>query len=109
MEGAAIPVPAATLIMGDFNLTQDSPEYTLLGGETDPIFGSLARADRVQDAWMIAGEGPGTTFEDEHGARRIDYIFCSADLAASLRSVSVITSAKGSDHLPVECEFRAAP
>ena len=112
-DGPPVAVPLATLLLGDFNAVPGSPEHAMIVGETDPQFGSLALADGVVDAWMLAGEGgvdaPGATFGTAQGARRIDYIFCTADLAERLRAVRVLTEAVGSDHRPVEAVFEAEP
>ena len=101
-DGPTVAIPRATVLLGDFNLVPSSKEYEMLAGEVDPVFGPLTQEDQFADTWQLAGTGPGTTFEDQHGARRLDFAFCSSDLRASIASVSVITDASGSDHLPVQ-------
>lgn len=109
LAAALAPAPAmppATVMLGDFNMLPASPEHALIAGESDPIFGPLEREDGLIDAWQSVGAGPGHTFEDANGARRLDYAFCSAALRSRLGEMRVLTDATGSDHLPVALTLR---
>lgn len=107
--GPPPPCPHRTLLMGDFNLTPDSPEYELLVGPFDQAHGRLAGQDHLIDAWVSTGSGPfdqPTCTEEPRGARprrhvRLDYLFTTPDLGAAVTSMSVDTDAVGSDHQPV--------
>ncbi len=101
------PMPANAVLLGDFNMTSDSPEYALVTGEaraeSDPAF---------VDAWPAAGTGeaPGFTRiyppgQPEMRDQRIDYCFLCPALAAKVRACRVDAAAKGSDHQPLWTEF----
>jgi endonuclease/exonuclease/phosphatase family metal-dependent hydrolase len=51
-----------TVLLGDLNTTPGSPAYQCL-------------ATRLEDAWTVAGDGEGPTFEAEPPPRRIDYVW----------------------------------
>jgi endonuclease/exonuclease/phosphatase family metal-dependent hydrolase len=103
-EGDASPAwPRASLLLGDFNMTPDAPEYEALAGPDDPKYGRLTEADGYLDGWLAAGGDPagGHTKFEPTGNRRIDYAFLSPDLAPRLRAVEVDRDAQGSDHQPL--------
>jgi endonuclease/exonuclease/phosphatase (EEP) superfamily protein YafD len=92
--------PEATLVAGDFNLTDQTPEY----GEF--------RSAGFGDAFRSAGWGFGTTFPVGRTAHlrglrfpipvplvRIDYVLYSPAIA--VQGATVWPAAGGSDHLPV--------
>ena len=56
-------------------------------------------ADRLFDAFAVAGRNGGYTFPADGPAVRIDYLFMSAELKATRAWVG--TSDRGSDHRPV--------
>ncbi|MEZ5667139.1 MAG: endonuclease/exonuclease/phosphatase family protein [Alphaproteobacteria bacterium] len=91
------PPPADAMLLGDFNMQPDSPEY-----------GRLV-ADAFADAWTRAGVGgDGATLYSDAATRRgirIDYCFVTAGLGARLRRVEVLAEAAGSDHQPVRTTF----
>lgn len=104
---AAVPRAAPAVLMGDFNMLPDSPEYArLLAPFTD---GTPA----LRDAWHIAhpgqshaptvglhdnapGAGPPFTF---------DFAFVSTDLARRVKRLQVDAAATGSDHQPLLLEL----
>ncbi len=95
------PMPAATLWLGDFNMTPDSAEYDLVTGVPPAGYGFV-------DAWARAGgdAGPAVTcpesvFEGLRAPRRIDYAFVSPDLAPRIETSRIDRAAVGSDHQPV--------
>ena len=51
------PVPETAVIMGDFNFEPSHPEYALMTGEVDPIYGRITTRDGFADAWVRAGHG----------------------------------------------------
>ncbi len=106
------PVPEAAVIMGDFNFEPSHPEYALMAGEVDPIYGRIATRDGFADAWVSAGheETQGVTYpynpeNDTPHDMRLDYIFVSAALAGCVESVRIDSGAQGSDHQPVWAEL----
>ncbi len=105
----APPMPENAVLLGDFNMTPDSPEYALV---TAPGDGGGGPA--FVDAWPAAanGEGSGFTFiyppgQSEMRDQRIDYCFLCPALAAKVRACRVDAAADGSDHQPVWTELAA--
>ncbi len=104
------PMPANAVLLGDFNMEPDSPEYALV---TAP--GDGAAEPGFVDAWPAAGHGeapgftriypPGPPGPPETRDQRVDYCFLCPALAAKLRACRVDAAAKGSDHQPVWIEF----
>lgn len=114
----AAPEPALEkalpcLLMGDFNAAPDADEL-------------LPLEDGWVDAWSVAGDGPGFTFDPENGyarpweepAQRIDYLFVEADprvrvhLAETAFTVPRLVDGQPtwpSDHYGIACrlELRA--
>jgi len=105
-----LPVmPAPVIFAGDFNSRPDSPEYDLLTGPRDPVYGRVTEADRFADALTLSGltEGEGVTFPASGGkpATRIDHCFVSMDLIPRVRRAWIDDDADGSDHQPVWMEI----
>lgn len=103
------PMPATAILLGDFNMTPDSPEYELLTGPIGPDNGRMAEYGLFADALRLAGmaDGDGITYpakEDEE-AKRIDHILVTADLADDVRRGWIDNAADGSDHQPVWAEI----
>jgi endonuclease/exonuclease/phosphatase family metal-dependent hydrolase len=97
LDASPPPMPRPAVILGDFNLTPESPEYRLL---TDAKAG-------LQDAWLAAGNDPaaGATCNEDKGPVRIDYAFLTPELADGLRGMRVDPEARGSDHQPLHLEI----
>ncbi len=84
------------VVMGDLNARPGDPEIAPL-------------TDVLDDAWAVAGDGPGFTFDAATPHARIDYILTSGDLLA--RSAAVLQT-DASDHLAVVADLEldaAAP
>jgi endonuclease/exonuclease/phosphatase family metal-dependent hydrolase len=108
-----LPKPVNTVILGDFNSTEESSEYIRFVGEADPIFGRGVHSNSFVDSWSVAGEArdsPETWWPDPPDrlpghSMRLDYCFISTELAAKVKSCWVDTNAVGSDHRPYWVEF----
>lgn len=107
------PHPEHFLVMGDFNMLPDSPEYLEMTGRPDHEFGRRLIAANAVDAAVrlsvpadqamtwVDPERP----DDRSRHKRIDYFFSSASLAGKLKRLWVDDRAVGSDHLPVWLEL----
>lgn len=106
------PLPQDFLVMGDFNMEPESPEYVAMVGRNDAYYGRTPRAGYPTDAEAHLKSRPadGYSWISEDGSRRmhLDYCFVSGGLAARLRECRVDTSARGSDHLPVWVDLAEA-
>lgn len=109
-----MPMPAAAVLLGDFNLLPGSPEYESIVGPLDKKFGygRVNVSHRLVDAWVATGHGEqdGVTFPAEpakgyHLACRIDYAFVTLDLVRRLKRCWIDDDARGSDHQPVWLEM----
>lgn len=102
-------MPEAALLMGDFNMRPNAPEYALITGDIDPFYGRLTERTLFADALTLAGlpESAGRTHDDidAAGHQRIDHLFLSGDLAPALRRAWIDEAADGSDHQPVWAEI----
>jgi endonuclease/exonuclease/phosphatase (EEP) superfamily protein YafD len=74
------------VVGGNFNATPDHPGFARL------------KALGLHDAWTECGSGDGFTFPADNPARRVDYLFLSADLHCS--AAAVMTN-QISDHRPL--------
>lgn len=83
--------PYPVILAGDFNSVPNSYEYYHL-------------LDGLQDAFVEAGQGSGTSFHDYKFPIRIDYIFSSKTIKPL--SYKVDRSVKLSDHFPVMASFK---
>ena len=105
-----LPYPEAFIVLGDFNMLSGSPEYVELAGRPDHEFGMPLTADLAVDAAQRLDTPDLVTWvdpkrpDDVNRHKRIDYVFTSASLAKSLKSLWVDRQAVGSDHLPVWLE-----
>jgi endonuclease/exonuclease/phosphatase family metal-dependent hydrolase len=97
---AAVPRAAPAVLMGDFNLLPDSPEYArLLAPFTD---GTPA----LRDAWHLVQPGrrhaPTVGLHDDAPNAGMpftfDFAFVSSDLAGRVRRLRVDAAETGSDH-----------
>ncbi len=116
------PVPADAILLGDFNLTPDSDNYTQIVGPRAPharaLHGPLPATvqrllavDGFADAWVAAGheETGGVTFFDDVASglgRRLDYGFVTPALATAVTGAWIDADADGSDHQPAWFELR---
>ena len=93
---SAPPVPAASVLMGDFNFRPEDPEYGQILAENG--------AATLADAWVAAGlprDGHPTCAELDGTLITLDYAFMTADLAGRVTGARVAQSIKASDHFPV--------
>ncbi len=109
-EGWAEPaLPEPCILMGDFNLRPDGPEYPLLTGALSEERGRVPQRGQFIDAWVAAGEAEdrGWTLAEWAGQEgaRIDYAFLHPALRGALRRAWIGTTAQGSDHLPIFIEM----
>jgi len=98
------PQPMTAMIMGDMNLTPDSPEYTRVIGDLSEWHGRTIRAHGLADAWTLAGhdEAVGDTIpRDGRPPRRIDHCFVTTDIADKVTAMEIGDDAQGSDHQPI--------
>lgn len=80
---------APVVMMGDLNARPGDPEIVPL-------------TEVLDDAWVVAGDGAGFTFDAATPHARIDYILTSDDLV--VRTAAVVPS-DASDHLPVVADL----
>ena len=102
-------MPETAILVGDFNMEPNAPEYARIVGHPDPIYGRMHGADRLADALTVGGvaETAGVTFPAKDGepAQRIDHCFVSYDLVPRVKRGWIDEDADGSDHQPVWAEF----
>ena len=103
-EGEMPPMPAAAILLGDFNFDWNAREYDRIVGPLSPGYGRLNRSTGFVDAWVAAGhrEAEGATIP---AGRRIDYCFVSASLADRVTSAWIDAETVGSDHFPLWVEM----
>lgn len=103
------PLPEDFLVMGDFNMEPESPEYIAMVGRNDAYYGRAPRAGLPTDveAHLKARPEGGYSWISEDGSRRmhLDYCFVSGGLVSRLKTCRVDVSARGSDHFPVWVEL----
>lgn len=85
VAGAAGPV----VVLADLNARPHSAEVATL-------------TDHLVDAWVVAGAGPGHTFDAGTPHARIDYVLVSPGVA--VRSAATVPT-DASDHLPVVADL----
>jgi len=108
-DGKLPAMPPSIIFAGDFNSAPDSPEYDLVAGPRDPVFGRVTESDRFADALTLSGlaESEGATFPASRGkpGARIDHCFVSIDLIPRVKRAWIDGDADGSDHQPVWMEI----
>ena len=108
---AEVPIPDDYVMLGDHNLTPDSPEYTRIVGEPDYYYGPRISARHLVDSWVQTGHArdEGVTWYDaDHDwapGTRIDYVFVSPGIASNVKAAWIDDEATGSDHQPVWIEL----
>ena len=106
-------MPEPAILLGDFNMMPDSPEYDILTGPVGPDYGRLAEFGLFADALTLAGtvETDGITYpaNDIEQAKRIDHILVSSDIAGRVRRAWIDAEADASDHQPVYAEIDWTP
>ncbi|MEX2693978.1 endonuclease/exonuclease/phosphatase family protein [Rhizobium mongolense] len=109
-EIADLPLPEDYVILGDFNMVPESPEYCSFAGTRDGYYGRVPRIGTPVDALAaLEGYAPASySWVDpkNHGKRmHLDYCFVSCGLHGRLKSAHVDTASVGSDHFPVWVEI----
>lgn len=105
---AELPCPEAFVLMGDFNLVQNSPEYVLMTGAIDEAEGRQIVAHHPVDAFTLGEQLPDGSVSwigDNKPDRLIDFAFVHASLAGRVVKTWIDREAHGSDHLPVWVEM----
>ena len=104
------PLPEEYILLGDFNMQPESPEYVAMAGSTDPVYGRTLRSLNPVDALGWLGRLTAETYScidaKNHGRRlQLDYGFLSYGLLARLKDAFIDTNAQGSDHFPLWLEL----
>lgn len=102
-------MPMAAMIMGDFNMRPNAPEYDRLVGEKDAFYGRLHEQAMFSDVLTLTGhaENFGATHHDDPGSGflRIDHILVTGELVPFVKKAWIDADADGSDHQPVFTEI----
>ncbi len=106
------PMPEPFLLLGDFNLEYNDPEYDHLVGAGDGDIGRVSSSEDFIDTWVAAGRGEheGTTFLEssisgETRGMRIDYVFVDESMQKQVVAARIDEQARGSDHQPYWIEI----
>ena len=110
LEKAEVPpMPCPAILLGDFNMRLNSPEYAVFTGPIGPDYGRLAECGLFADALTLSGmsERTGVTYPDNGivRAKRIDHIFVTLEFAGLVHRAWIDELAAGSDHQPVFAEL----
>jgi endonuclease/exonuclease/phosphatase family metal-dependent hydrolase len=98
------------LILGDFNMMPETPDYIAMAGRIDPYYGRTPRATAPVDSLAFLGaRQPDDYSWEEPGKPEVrqylDYIFASATLTPRLRRGWTDMDCIASDHKPVWLEL----
>lgn len=104
------PLPDDYVLMGDFNMEPESPEYIACVGRKDALYGRTAHLGTPIDAldamgWYGSDRYSWVDARDRGRHMHLDYCFISCGLQSRLRSARVDMDAAGSDHFPVWIEI----
>ncbi|OWV89007.1 endonuclease [Rhizobium sp. N122] len=104
------PLPEDYVVMGDFNMEPESPEYCALAGAGGGYYGRVSRIGTPIDAFAaLEAYGPESYSwmnPEDHGERmHLDYCFVSCGLEGRLQSARIDTQSVGSDHFPLWVEI----
>jgi endonuclease/exonuclease/phosphatase family metal-dependent hydrolase len=105
------PLPEDFLLMGDFNMEPESPEYLAMVGHRDRYYGRTLRANQMVDVLDHLGQLTPDSYSwakppgDGSVKMHLDYCFINAGLAPRLKRAWVDHSALGSDHFPLWTEL----
>jgi len=102
------PMPQRAVVLGDFNMQPDSPEYEIIvatkTGDTEPLLTDIWAQKNPGSSVLTWHPNPGRPGDEQ--SARLDYCFLTAGLAALARSSRVDEAATGSDHQPLWVEFK---
>ncbi len=105
------PLPEDFVMLGDFNMVPESPEYLEMVGRSDSYYRRVPRAGHAFDALAhlgAAGEDSYTWAKPPgEGTVRmhLDHCFVNPQMVPRLRSARIDHQAPGSDHFPVWIEI----
>ncbi|WEX88903.1 endonuclease/exonuclease/phosphatase family protein [Sinorhizobium garamanticum] len=104
------PHPEDFVVMGDFNMVPESPEYNAMVGTSDAFYGRSLRMGNPVDALAQLGRLTPESYswihpDDRQRRMHLDYCFLSAGLVPRLKDAWTDYDATGSDHLPVGIEL----
>ncbi len=96
-------LPRHSILMGDFNFTPDSREYTRIVGPKSDYGGRVVNPEGFVDAWRAKGnpEMSGVTARRRGEDVRMDYCFVHQTISDRIGPVKILSHAEGSDHKPV--------
>ncbi|MEK1932950.1 MAG: endonuclease/exonuclease/phosphatase family protein [Pararhizobium sp.] len=105
-----LPHPDDFVLMGDFNMVPEGPEYCAMTGTRDAFYGRSLRLENPVDALAHLGRLTPDSYSwidpvDHNRRMHLDYCFLSAGLAPRLKDAWIDFEAAGSDHLPVGFEL----
>ena len=110
------PMPESFVLLGDFNLEANGPEYDYLVGSKDGDLGRISSLEEFIDTWVAAGndEDEGITYSDGPSINpaqgmRVDYAFVDQTMEKRVLGVRIDAAAQGSDHQPYWIDLDYAP
>jgi endonuclease/exonuclease/phosphatase family metal-dependent hydrolase len=109
------PMPESFVLLGDFNLEYNDPEYDHLVGPMDGDLGRASSKEEFIDTWVSTehDEAEGVTFAadtaSETQGMRIDYAFVDESMQKRVLASWIDESAQGSDHQPYWIELDNGP
>ncbi|WP_457587008.1 endonuclease/exonuclease/phosphatase family protein [Ensifer canadensis] len=100
------PHPEDFVVMGDFNMEPETPEYCAMVGSRDAYYGRSLRLENPVDVLAhlnrLTPESYSWVHPDNPQKRmHLDYGFISAGLVPRLKDAWTDYDAKGSDHFPI--------
>jgi len=106
-EWMGIPIPPSArnfVVMGDFNLTPQCDEYSIIVGENDFHYGRMVTVDHWVDTWTRTGHDESNSATwlnvEKNTGSRLDYGFVSPGLAGKVVSARIDHDCSASDHQP---------
>ncbi len=101
------PMPENAMLLGDFNMPPDSPEYLIIANATtdknEPLLTDIWRVLNPGNEVLTWQPNPGRPGNEK--GDRLDYCFLTSEMARSAKSSWVDEDATGSDHQPVWIEI----
>lgn len=107
------PMPASVVMLGDFNMLPDSPEYasiatasataTAFDEESDPLLTDIH--EKFNPGENIQTWHPNSGRSGDEESARLDYCFLTSELVTGARASWVDEAADGSDHQPLWIEL----
>lgn len=105
-----VPLVEDYILMGDFNMQPESPEYLAMAGPVDAYYGRTMRLSDPIDALDRTGGLRAESYSwmdpaDHDRRMHLDYAFVSCGLVPRLTNAFVDIAAEGSDHFPLWVEM----